>query len=193
MKVLNTNQIALLFFENRLKVAQRRLKKLCLKKKRIDRKQLEINQPYLYCLPDYKLPKQIEHLLAVNWMYVWFKLNKHHYDSIFHFSYEQQNEIFRYDGLIAINNKFKKETRFYFIEVDLSNNKFDKIKKYNDFYSKRLYENQWWVKYVERFPAVAILTHRADSIKRIEKKDNVNGLEFRFFANLSWFSIFFAE
>ena len=145
-------------------MAQRRLEKLY-KKKKLKRVQIAINQPYCYFLPDSKDFKQIEHIIMTNWMLIWFKLNLKSYESIFHISYEQQNQIFRYDGLIAIDNHFTKEIRFYFIEVDLSNNKFDKVEKYNKFYDDRLYEKEWWIKYVKRFPAIAILSHRDKNIR----------------------------
>lgn len=181
MKVLNTEQIAILFFEHRLKVTQRRLEKLCKKRKKIKRIEINTNQPYCYYLPDKKQPQQIEHVIMTNWLYIWFRFGLRNYESIFHFSYEQQNEIFRYDGLIAIENKFTKEIRFYFIEVDLSNNEFDKVKKYNKFYREKLYEKQWWIQYVKRFPVIIVLTHREKAIENKIEKENINGLEFKIY------------
>ncbi len=117
----------------------------------------------------------------VNWIFIWFKLNLKTYESIFHFSYERQNEIFRYDALIAIENKFTQEIRFYFIEVDISNNKFDKVKLYTKFYQELLYKKEWWIKYVKRFPVIIVLTHRKRGVEKKIEEDNFSNLEFKVF------------
>lgn len=173
MKILNTDQIAILDFDCRLKVAQRRLTKLY-ESKKVKRLELKSHQPLCYYVSK-KAPELVEHTIMTNWMYIYYRQREQE-KNIFHFSYEQQNEILRYDGFIGINNGFV--IRFCFIEVDLSNNSFDKVKKYNEYYQRKLYEKEWWFNYARGFPAIMILTHREEYVKEKVKKENVEGLEF---------------
>ncbi|MFA7203724.1 MAG: hypothetical protein WC188_08475, partial [Candidatus Caldatribacteriota bacterium] len=63
--------------------------------------------------------------------------------------------------------------------TDLSNNAFDKIKKYNQLYANELYTTKDWYKIADRFPEVLILTHRITTVKNKIIVENKYGLEFK--------------
>ena len=72
---------------------------------------------------------------------------------------------------------------FMFIEADLSNNEFDKVQKYNEYYKeyykeKNLHEETDWYELASGFPRIVVLTHRRKLVEGKINKDNEYGLEF---------------
>ncbi|MBP2644466.1 MAG: hypothetical protein H6Q67_2353 [Firmicutes bacterium] len=73
--------------------------------------------------------------------------------------------MLRPDGLIGIFNTVTEKYRFAFIEFDRGFNKFDKAEKYEKWYNTDGYANQWWTKYVERFPKILVVSEKPPKVK----------------------------
>lgn len=178
-EVLNTDQIKLLFFRDvSLRMAQKRLLKL-LEVKRIKRDRLSISEPYFYYLS--KKPGQVEHRLAVNWVYVWFHRKLGGWEKFHSFEWEVKYSILRADGFCALRNLALNSFTFSFVEFDVydSGNAFDKVPKYNILYESREWERSWWSSLASGFPSIIVVT--TGSPRRIldkVDKENRNGLEF---------------
>lgn len=172
-KVLDTEQIRLLLFSKQksgLRIAQRRLKKL-VDTKKINRARDSIDCQYEYFIG--KRPSQNEHILMVNWVYIWILYNLRSWEKLERFDFEQDYGILRSDAFVFIKNKFTDKNKFLFIEVDMSDNPFDKVEKYNRLYEEERYSGWWWVKLTDRFPKILIFTNR-----KLEIVGNKNNLEF---------------
>lgn len=179
--VLDTEQITCLFFpgNNGLKKAQRRLKKLYQNKKLL-RGRESFSEPYYYYLG--KRPGQIHHQLAVSWVYVWLKNRMRSGERLHSFDTEQDYRVLRADAFVAIKNNMAKRYIFNFIELDRSENNFDKASKYNTLYSTGKYSSYWWVPLANRFPAIIIVAENERRLRMIRERiraENSCGLEFK--------------
>lgn len=102
-----------------------------------------------------------------NWrQYAWVnelaaKINNH----IYSYQHEVVVGSVRADGLIILQNGIK-----LFVEVDSSNNEFDKPTKYNTLFNDyNSWTREWWATYKRlepSFPRIVVVTHRP---KRVEK------------------------
>ncbi len=155
--------------------------------KLVKQKKVKVNKnykPYIYYTKWDKSFIQVQHRIATVWGYIYiFLLCLKPYEKIVKFTYEDNYDILRSDGFIGIKNVFTKKYRFMFIEADISNNKFDKIKKYNLLYSqqkKYLHDtNTWWLSLTNKFPTILILTHRPKLVNNKLATENINNLKFK--------------
>ncbi|MCO5384606.1 MAG: hypothetical protein NHB14_01390 [Desulfosporosinus sp.] len=167
-------------------MAQGRLKKLyeC---KTLKRDRLSLEEPFFYYLE--KRPGQLEHRLAVNWVYVWLRKVKikKGWDKLHSFEWEVPYElIVRPDGFAAVKNLPYGTLTFYFIELDIaeSGNPFDKVQRYNRLYKSRKVEDYWWGSLATGFPSILVVTTSERKKKFIlEKiaKENEYDLDFQVF------------
>lgn len=184
MKALTRDQIQALFFSemgtvNGRRKSQERLLKLY-EKKRLKRVRLSIDTPYIYY--SNKKPGLLEHLLAVNWVYIWQTRNlKGNWEKLFHWSYENVHQtttsVFRDDAFCGIYNNYTKKYRFQFIELDLLDNEFDKAHKYVDYYTERKYKGEWWPKLADgQFPSILIVTENSPIhiLAKIKEQNNTD-------------------
>lgn len=165
-------------------MAQGRLKKL-VEKKYLKRDRLSFDEPFFYYLE--KRPGQLEHRLAVNWVYVWFirvKVKKG-WEKFHSFEWEvPYGKILRPDGFIAIKNLAYNRLTFYFVELDIadSGNGFDKVPKYNRLYKSGEFKGYWWGSLAVGFPSIIIVTtseRKKKSILEKIAKDNEFDLDFQ--------------
>ena len=181
-KALDTDQISALLFKDithSRRKAQERLLKLY-KGGRVKRCRTALTEPYCYYLD--RKHGRLEHLLALNWVYVWFMAGLKAWEQIHCFSYEANYKILQADAFAGIRNTITGKFKFYFVELDRSNNDFDKVRKYNQLYKVGGYAGQWWVKLSGRFPLVLVVTtsvKRAAHIQQRVKNENPAGLEFK--------------
>jgi hypothetical protein len=166
-------------------MAQDRLKKLTEKKKVVKRDRLSFEEPFFYYLE--KRPGQIEHKLAVNWVYVWFirvKVKKG-WEKFHSFEWEvPYGKILRPDGFASIKNLAYNKLTFYFVELDIaeSGNGFDKVPKYNRLYKSKEFMNYWWGPLAVGFPSIIIVTtteRRKKSILEKIARENEHDLDFQ--------------
>lgn len=125
---------------------------------------------------------RLEHLLSLNWVYVWLSAGLKPWEQIHCFEYEVNFKILQADALCAIKNTVTGKFKFFFVELDRSSNDFDKVLKYNELYGSEGYAGHWWAELANRFPPILIVTtstRRAAHIRERIKKENTNGLEFR--------------
>lgn len=180
--VLDTDQIRSMFFndiKNGRRIAQRRLQSLY-EHKRVNRGRDSMYTPCYYYMG--KKINQVEHTLAVNWIYVWFKSQLKSWEQVTKFDREIDYKILRADGFLGIKNTISNKHKFYFIEADISENPFDKVQKYNILYESGKYLGLHWAKLTDRFPAIQIVTYSISRLKDIHKyidQENHNGLEFK--------------
>ena len=177
---LTAEQVRVMFFpyEQGLRKAQERLRKLY-KSKKLNRTKLEDNS-YVYYIG--KKRGDFEHLVGTNWFYVWFISRKCWWEEIERWDLEQDYGILRCDGFMAVKNTVTEEHNFYFVEYDRSNNKFDKVRKYVEFYEQEKYEGFWWVEYTKKFPVINIITTDEQRLQVIQddiKEENTAGLRFK--------------
>jgi len=178
---LSTEQVSLLFFggiKNSVRMAQKRLQRLY-EQKKLRRVRESVNRPYYYYTGT--RPGQIEHLVSLNWVYIWMQCRSMGWGRMHCFSREPDYKILRPDAFAGIRDK---NGRFYFafVEMDLaeSGNHFDKVAKYNQLYASEKYAGWWWVPLATGFPPVIIVTTgRKERIQKHVNRENPHGLEFR--------------
>ena len=180
---LNSDQLRLLFFQDvSVQMACRVLSKM-VEKKLLKRDRLSMSEPYFYYVN--KRPGQVEHVLAVSWVYVWLRMNLRSWEKMHSFERETTNyRVLRPDGFVAIKNVWENKFRFCFIEMNIaeSGNKFEKVAKYNTLYASEGYYGSWWVPLSDRFPPVIVVTTgREQQIRECIKAENTNNLEFQVF------------
>lgn len=183
-QALNTDQITALIFEGSDRKARERLLKLY-KRKRVNRCRYSLTEPYCYYTG--KKHGRLEHLLDLNWVYVWLVGGLKSWEQIVSFDYEvpcksNQERILQTDAFCGIKNAITGRHRFYYIELDRSYNDFDKVIKYNQYYESEGYTGQWWADLADRFPAVLVVTTTARRAARIQeriKKENSSNLDFK--------------
>ena len=158
---LDIFQLTKLFFPS-LKMAQKRMQRLS-ESGKVLRCRENLGQPY--CYYSSKKPLQQEHRLGMNWIRLWLLLQLRSWEKIYSFNYEINYSVLRPDGLIGIYNTVTNKYRFVFIEYDRGFNKFDKVTKYENWYDSDGYANQWWVKYVMRFPKVLVVSEKTPKVK----------------------------
>lgn len=172
-KVLTTDQIHQLFFSHLSqgkRICQRRLKTLC-EARKLKRHRITLEAPFYYYT---EAIKQVEHMIETNWLYVKFRKELPAWESLIHWAYEVDYGILRCDAFVGIKNNISGAHRFYFVETDLSDNKFDKVEKYNDLFEQG--HNWWWAKYATVFPTVIIKTYRTEHVLKKIEKENRNNL-----------------
>lgn len=179
-QALNTEQVRVLLFPFKygLRKAQERLLKLY-ERKKVHRWRPALEESYVYYLG--KRHGRIEHLIAINWVYCYIKATLKSWEKLQSWAYEVDLGNLQADAFVGIKNTVTGKVRFVFIELDRSDNVFDKATKYNDLYKSGKYMDCWWVKYAEKFPQVMVVTTtqaRKDVICKAVEKENVNGLDF---------------
>lgn len=177
---LNTEQIAAMFFKGSaaLKKCQQRMKKLY-DAKRV--KRTRINGSGSYCYYIGKKSGRLEHLISINWVYIWFIKRMKSWESLWYWQYEMAYDILRCDAFLGIRNAFTEEIKFYFIELDRSNNTWDKTRKYNQLYETEGYAGSFWVEYTKVFPVILCVTedkNRLAIIERSVREENKYNLRF---------------
>lgn len=181
-QALNTDQIAALFFSgisHGHRKARERLLKLY-KGRRVKRCRVALTEPYAYYID--RKHGRLEHLLALNWVYVWFTSGLKPWEQVHCFSYESNFGLLQADAFVAIKNNVTGHFKFCLVELDRSANDFDKVRKYNQLYQSEDYAGQWWAELADRFPPVLVVTtspRRAAHIRERIEKENTNGLEFK--------------
>jgi hypothetical protein len=181
-RCLNTEQVQALIFRGMpagLRKCQQRLKKIT-DRGQLKRWRYSLEEPYAYYSDLAQKVEQMEHLILLNWVYVWMQLRLKSWETL-QFEYERDYAILRRDAFATIKNNATGDCKFYFIELDRTTNTFDKVKKYNDLYESDNYMNDWWVSHTKRFPRIIIATTNAKRLKRFNEtveKGNRNGLEF---------------
>lgn len=165
--VLTTEQIELLFFPSK-RMAQRRLSILA-KAKKIHRwrdvSELE------YCYYTNKI-NNMQHRIGVNWVHMWLKKRLKSWESM-NVIYETDYGSIIPDMIVEIKNSVTSKSNFIFVEYERHFDKFDKVKKYNDWYSLGAYIGEEWACKAERFPKILIVSEKILPIK-----NNSNNLEF---------------
>ncbi|ACV64433.1 hypothetical protein Dtox_3725 [Desulfofarcimen acetoxidans DSM 771] len=181
-KALDTDQITALLFKDLAagrRKAQERLFKLY-KSGRVKRCRVALTEPYCYFTG--KKNGRLEHLLALNWVYVWFMAGLKAWEQIHCFSYEANYKLLQADAFAGIRNTVTGKFKFNFVELDRSQNDFDKVRKYNRLYQDEGYAGRWWAKLTDRFPTILVTTtstKRAVHIRQRIENENTAGLEFK--------------
>lgn len=182
---LNTEQISALFFpgiKNPQRMAQKRLLSLY-KNKRVKRGRDSFAEPCYYFLD--KKPGQLDHLLNINWVYVWLLKKMQSWEELSNFDLEVAFPSCRADAFAGIKNTITGETRFYFVEMDIaeSGNSFDKVANYNNLYANDEYFSSWWYAVSKKFPTVIIVTTSQKKLAAINRKiDTENEQNLKFIA-----------
>lgn len=173
---LDTDQIHLLLFQDVSKrVTQRRLKTLR-EKKLVKADRLTVGEPSFYYLG--KRPGQVDHTLALNWVYTWTIRNLRSWEKLHSFSREIDYKILRSDGFIAIQNLVASTWDFSFIEMDIaeSGNAFDKVEKYTALYDTDGYYGSWWQPLAQKFPRIILVTTNIKRYHLIKEKVRVHNI-----------------
>ncbi|KJR97933.1 MAG: hypothetical protein VR68_11510 [Peptococcaceae bacterium BRH_c4a] len=186
LQALDTEQVRVLLFSNQRygrRKAQERLKALH-DRGRLNRWRPAPESPYIYFSG--KKHGRLEHLIALNWVYVWMVKSVKSWEEIYRWDYEQDYGVLQCDAFCVVRNTVTGKLRFWFIELDQaeSRNHFDKAKKYCDLYNSEGYAGWWWAELTERFPGILTVTTTPSREKIIRgqiEKDNREGLEFEIY------------
>lgn len=178
---LTTEQIAVSMFNGSqaLRKCQQRMKKLT-DAKRVKRTKVNATGSYVYYVD--KKSGRLEHLISTNWVYIWLKIKLSKWESMWYWQYEMVYPNLRCDGFSGIKNSFTNRIRFYFVELDRSNNAWDKTVKYNTLYESEGYAGSFWVQHAKVFPTVLCVTeseNRKVLIEKSVKEENINNLNFK--------------
>jgi hypothetical protein len=166
--MLDLYQIKHLLFPS-LRTAQSRMLKLY-NRGDVRRAQTLKDKPYHYWTK--KHTDLVEHRIAANWarMKVLSEIKNGY--RLYSWEYEPNYGLIRPDALYGIQNQHNGDVEFTFIEVDLSNNFFDKVLLYNNWYEREEYHKLWWAKKTSSFPDIWVITHRKKTIDKIVLRDN---------------------
>lgn len=171
--ILTSEQIQLMFFNNlkdtsAKRQCQHRLK-LMSDRDILKRKQLLRDEPYYYYIGDKKERKQIEHLILINWLFLWWKYKNPDY-KIYYMEYEKDYKIIRPDLFVVYYDIWNKCYDSVFFEMDKTiSNLFDKVEKYNELYNLQ-YHDQWTELVKGQFPKVVIATTNKSRLFNIQGK-----------------------
>lgn len=173
---LDTNQIRSLLFPGKsgLRKAQARLARLY-KRRNLDRIPRAINEPYVYFIPK-KKPGNIEHLVMLNWFYIY--LVKQFGAVSWHEEFDAwQQWGIRLDALAKIKEVY------YGVEMDRSLNPLEgKIKKINELYVDHGKEVMQMLKHPPNFPRFYIVTltpKRKERIEALIRDNNPHKIQFQ--------------
>lgn len=164
---LTADQVAILEckeMKNGRRKAQERLKRL-VDTRQLQRGRVAVHMPYVYYLD--KLAD--EHRVGVNWVLVWFRAKLRSWEKIA-WEYEPDYGFMRPDLLVVIENTVTKRSRGIYVELDRSNNKWDKTPKYNKLYLEEPYKEQWWVKKVAEFPSILAVSTSPARVRMIREQ-----------------------
>jgi len=160
--VMNTDQLTELFFKfpSGKRKCQARMKSLY-DRKLVKRTRLSLDSPTVYYQG--KFPGQIEHALALTWVYVWFMRKQG--ETLLTWETEELKAFgLRVDALCSTKIPMTGEIRWYFIEIDrgsVSRHHFRKVDIYDDLYLKEGVSGSKLMKRLgnpSRFPKVIIVT-----------------------------------
>ncbi|MCL5289781.1 MAG: replication-relaxation family protein [Firmicutes bacterium] len=185
-QALDTEQVRVIVFPGMKcgrRKAQERLKALH-DRGRLNRWRPGPESPYIYYVG--KKHGRIEHLVALNWVYVWMVKSVKSWEEITRWDYEQDYGILQADAFCMVRNTVTNKLRMWFVELDRaeSGNLFDKVRKYNDLYRDEKYSGWWWADIADRFPGVLVVTTaaaRERTIRGLVEKQNGEGLEFQIY------------
>lgn len=170
---LTTEQVRLLCFDglkkaSAIRKSQERLKRLC-DTGRLRR--VRHGQTYAYYL---ERPRHMDHILTVNWCYVYLAAMLTSWERLV---WERPDYGFlRPDAIGIIENTVTKATRGWYVEADLSSNRFDNVRLYNRMYESNKYATEWWADGAKTFPAVLVITERAALVQAAIIRENTHGL-----------------
>lgn len=180
--VLDTQQVQAMFFHN-MAYGQRKSQERLLKLYR----QGKLNRArgedcYCYYLND-KPPGMVKHLLATNWVRLWFLQQCASWEILQSWTYEQDYRILRADGFASIKNNMTGKFRFAFVEMDRATNSFNKAVLYNKLFGQQDKHllGKWWFALTDVFPTILIVTTtntRKNAIQGQIESQNKNNLVF---------------
>jgi len=125
---------------------------------------------------------RLEHLIAVNWVYIHTLNGLQSWQTIYRWEDEKDYKFVRADAFFGLSNKFTGQVEYSFVEVDRSKNTFDKIVKYNDLYESNIWESESWVQTAKKFPSILCVCEEASRCRLVERliaSENRNGLTFK--------------
>lgn len=86
------------------------------------------------------------------------------------------------DGFYIVKNSFTKSGVKFFLEVDIREDKFDKVYIYNKRFEDKSWHELWWADPVQSgkpvFPRIIVFTTRPGRVKQAIEKQNKAGLQF---------------
>ena len=180
-RCLDTEQIACLLFRGMkygMKKCRERLGKIS-KANRLRRWQPDRCSPYIYYATE-KRPAQIEHMKDTNWAYVWLCQRMTSSDRWLTWEAPDYGYL-RPDALGVMYCKLPNEHRAWFIEMDRSDNRWDKTAKYLRLHNER--EGYWWHRHID-FPSLLVVTTSAERANRITESLATEGMGLRFSVRL---------
>lgn len=176
---LTTEQVRFLCFRE-LKTgerkAQQRLKKLY-DLGLVKRLRPSLDSPLVHWTEE--RPSQLEHVLARNWVYCYLVGKCASWEKVESWNVEEDYGVLRCDALARIKNYATGKNRFLFVEVDLSENRFDKVQKYTLLCREGI--DSWWADEAEAFPPVLLVTEsssRLEQIRKCVRQENPLGIRF---------------
>jgi hypothetical protein len=180
--VLDTLQIQAMFFSN-IEYGQRKAQERLLKLHRAGKLNRSRGEDCFFYFSTEKPPGMVKHLIATNWVRLWYQKNLASWEHLHSWSYELDYRILRCDGFVCIKNNMTGKFKFCFIEMDRGTNAFNKIELYNKLFDQqdKYLVNRWWFALTDVFPTVNIITThpaRKDLIAGQIEANNKNLLTF---------------
>jgi hypothetical protein len=147
--------------------------------RRLKRCRVALTEPYCYYVG--VRHGRLEHLLALNWVFVWLSLGLKAWEQMHCFNYEVDFGVLQADALAAVRNTVTGRFRVWLVEMDRGTDGFDKVVRYNRLYGGEGYADAWWAPLVDRFPPILVATSGAKRAARIQehiRRENTHGLQF---------------
>ncbi len=178
---LDTDQITLLFFRD-IKSGRRKAQERLLKMTQrglLARQRLFAGETYAYYAG--KQSGRPDHLIATNWAYIWLLKRLKSGERPIRWEREQDYGILQCDGFFGWENRFAKCHEFAFVEMDLSDNPFDKVVRYNQLFARKAFGGKWWAALAHRFPEIVCVTYSESRKQLIDdciRTQNTSNLRF---------------
>lgn len=164
--------------------ARDRLQKLSQTYKSVQSEKLDTSGKLYYYHEKKPQHNSTAHIINRNWGFLYLTQGKKDYEKATDLDTEYDLGVLVADGFMGLHNTFTGATDYWFIESDRasSKNKFEKIKKYTEYYKSGKYKLEPWTSKAKRFPGVLIVTDsttKAVRILELIEKQNIEGIRFK--------------
>ena len=135
-QALTTEQVQALFFRE-VRHGDRKARERLLKLYeggRVKRCRVALTEPYCYYTG--ARHGRLEHLLALNWVFVWLSLGLKTWEQMHCFNYEVDFGVLQADALATVRNTVTGRFRVCLVEMGRGTDGVDKVVRYNRLYGK---------------------------------------------------------
>jgi len=191
-ELLTTLQIYYLFFTGiKFGIVKCRERLRILREKgKINTIRIDINEYAIHFVDkSKKYNRFMEHNINRNWGFLYLLFMVRFKYKYYKFSDKRLEYILcgkRADGIIGFKNYVvENDYKYFIIESDRveSNNRFEKVKLYNDIYKDGLYKREYWFNRTSRFPHILIVCNSEKKKLKVEERVERDNIKYEYVEN----------